>query len=97
MFQNPTLVKSKIKITIIQCDIAQKNRMDDFHFLTLQGREFEKSKFNIKLSKKIYNLKFVFVSQKHDYFCLYLSNKGPTYQFSKKKSTPSSRVEFGFN
>ena len=31
----------------------------DFHFFTLQGWNFEKSKFKIKLSKKIDNLNFI--------------------------------------
>ena len=49
----------------------------------MQGWDFEKSKFKIKLSNKFDNLIF-FVFLKHDYFCLYLRNKVPSYQFSNK-------------
>ena len=34
-------------------------KSDDFHILTLQGWDFEKSEFKIKLSKKFDNLNFV--------------------------------------
>ena len=55
-----------------------------FSFLTLQGWDFEKSKFKIKLSKKFDN--FFFAFSKTWFFGRYLPNKGPTYQFLKKNT-----------
>ena len=57
-------------------------KSDDFHFLTIQGWDFVKSKFKIKFNKKFDNFFFLFFL-KHDFF-LYFPNMGPLYQFSKK-------------
>ena len=58
---------------------------DDFNFLTVQGWDFEKSKFKIKWRRKILKFNYFFLLLKHDFVCLYLPYKGPSYQFSKKK------------
>ena len=57
---------------------------DDFHCFALQGWNFKKSKFKIKLSKKFDNL-ISFVFSKTRLFLAIFAKLSPTYQFSKKK------------
>ena len=62
---------------------------DDFHFLTLQGWNFEKFKFKINLSKKFDNLVF-FAFSETCFFAYICQIKALNNNFPKnRKSTPS--------
>ena len=89
--------------------IAQWILMIYVFFVTLQGLDFEKSKFKTHFAQKIWQIKRNLLFLNHYYFCLYLQNKCPTIYisiFPKNENLPpfmdkhrliSGELNFGVN